>query len=83
MDRLLSKGLALTWTRATSTTGNFFDADVFTGRQSVSAPSRYEAVRTIWNDGRKAVVEAIVTVTVDGMPVKQRQHYTFFMEGGG
>lgn len=83
MDRLLSENLVLSWTRAASTKGNFFDADVFTGRQSVTAPSRYEAVRTIRNDGRRAVVEAIVTVTVDGMPVEQRQHYTFVMEGGG
>ena len=82
MERLISMGLSLTWTRAASTTGNFFDASVFSGRQSVSGPLRYESVRTIRNDGRKAVVETIVIVPVESIPEQQRQHFTFVMEDG-
>ncbi|AIQ91354.1 protein of unassigned function [Methylobacterium oryzae CBMB20] len=80
MARLVSADLSRTWTRAGSTQGNFFDGSVLSGRQSVSGASRFDAVRTIRNDGRRSVVETLVTVHIDGRSEQQRQRFTFVFE---
>ncbi|WP_146074040.1 hypothetical protein [Methylobacterium sp. 190mf] len=82
MARLVSADLSRTWTRAGSTQGNFFDGSVLSGRQSVSGASRFDAVRTIRNDGRRSVVETLVTVPIEGRSEQQRQRFSFIFEDG-